>query len=252
MIYSLAGGGVPLNFKIVAYESEEALKAAKPEENTIGVVTGQISGFVFSATEPPNPVDDMLWIKVGSYSPGAFNALKKNVIQICPLYAKQYVSGAWIDVVAMNYLDGAWVEWVMDIILYDSGATDITLEMTNAKDSGAYLTLTLGKSSSARARALVNLSGQEKLEVIYSNLNPAGSGGRVYAQVWDADGNEMDKETYRAGPGTSSDEKSVTLDISSLSGTYMVGVFADNYSQSNAGSVRIKSIKVLMESGTAE
>lgn len=251
MIYSLAGGGVPLNFKIVAYKSEEELKAAKPVENTIGVVTGQISGFVFSAAEPPNPVDDMLWIKVGSYSPGAFNALRKNVIQICPLYAKQYVSGAWIDVVAMNYLDGDWVEWVMDIILYDSGATDITLDKTtNVTDSGTYLAVSLSKhasgvlNDSAYARALVNLSGQKTLQVVFSNLSDEGTGG-VHARVWDSDGEVV--EGYEGKRNESSSETTITLDISALKGSYMVGAYASNSSSSSTSSVRIKSIKILME-----
>ena len=47
------GGGTSLNFKVLAYPTEEALLAATPRDNTIGVVTDQkITSWHFSAEEP--------------------------------------------------------------------------------------------------------------------------------------------------------------------------------------------------------
>lgn len=49
------GGSSPLNFKIVAYATEEELAAAQPKENTIGVITTTpISSWTFSAKKPFN------------------------------------------------------------------------------------------------------------------------------------------------------------------------------------------------------
>lgn len=52
-----------------------------------------------------------VWISTGTSSTLAFNALKKNGIQVYPISAKQYVSGAWVDVEAKSYQGGEWVEW---------------------------------------------------------------------------------------------------------------------------------------------
>lgn len=252
MVGKTNGGSVgsSLNFKIIPYVTEEALLSATPTENTIGVVTtAKITSWIFCPSEPSKPVDGMLWIGIGSYSPGAFNALKKNTIMIYPVYARQHVGGSWVDVTAMNYLGGTWVEWTIDIIVYDSAATDIALELDNAKDSGTYLTLTLGKNDNATVKSEpVRLSGQKTLEVVYRNLSGGGSfAGGIRARVWNK-GGEMVLETSRstASSGT------LTLDISSLTGEYSVGVYASNTSGSYAGSCRVKSIKVLMGAGTSE
>ena len=113
------GGGASLNFDVKAYATEEALLAAVPKENTIGVITQTaITSWAFSATEPAEPVAGMVWISTGNSSGVAFNALKKNAIQVYPLSAKQYVDGAWVDVIAMSYQGGEWVGWITYLYNY--------------------------------------------------------------------------------------------------------------------------------------
>jgi hypothetical protein len=95
--------------------------AAVPKENTIGIITTtQITSWIFSATEPETPANGMVWIYTGMGSPIEFNALKKNGVQVYPISARQYVSGAWVDVTAMSYQNGAWADW-WNGELYDSG-----------------------------------------------------------------------------------------------------------------------------------
>lgn len=124
------GGGAVLNFKVVAYDSEEALLASTPAENTIGVVTTTtISSWVFSTTEPTNPKVGMVWISTGATSSAAFNALKDNELQVYPLRAKQYISNAWSNITAQSYQGGKWAKWAMEPkYLYNKGdeCTDIT------------------------------------------------------------------------------------------------------------------------------
>lgn len=111
------GGSGGLNFKVVGYATEAELLADTPKENTIGIITtNKITGWLFSATEPESPTEGMVWISTGSSSAVEFNALKKNGIQVYPLSAKQYVSGAWVDVTAMSYQDSQWVDWFTYII----------------------------------------------------------------------------------------------------------------------------------------
>lgn len=116
-----AGGSNPLNFKIVSYATEEELLAATPKENTIGIVTTDtITSWIFSATEPTEPMEGMVWITTGATSTVAFNALKKNDIQVYPLSAKQYISGAWVDKTAKSWQSGEWVSWVT--FVFQNGA----------------------------------------------------------------------------------------------------------------------------------
>lgn len=172
MILNLGGGGTSLNFDVKAYATEEALLAATPKENTIGVITTtEITGWVFSATEPENPSEGMVWISTGSSSAVEFNALKKNGIQVYPLSAKQYVSGAWVDVTAMSYQGGEWVEWWngevyeegvqhLPLTYYLRGAPEpvfeesfISLKWTNSS-SGAVLVHTVDKYDVAKFNTL--------------------------------------------------------------------------------------------------
>lgn len=118
-----AGGGGGLNFRVIGGTSAPS----SPKENDIWVNTDvKIASYIFSVTEPENPVEGMVWIPTGTSSPVAFNALKKNGIQVYPISAKQYVSGAWVDVTAKSYQNGEWVDWA--IYLYRSGNefTEIT------------------------------------------------------------------------------------------------------------------------------
>lgn len=107
------GGGASLNFAVKAYSSEAELLAAVPKENTIGIITTTpITSWFFDAEEPETVADGMVWFPTGTSSTLAFNALKKNGIQVYPISAKQYVGGAWVDKTAMSYRGGEWVDWI--------------------------------------------------------------------------------------------------------------------------------------------
>ena len=105
--HGAGGGGAALNFKVVGNPQPEA-----PRENTIWVNTDvPIGAWYFSATQPENLNEGDVWFPTGTSSPVEFNALKKNGIQVYPLYAMQYVGGACVDVEAEIYQGGAWVDW---------------------------------------------------------------------------------------------------------------------------------------------
>lgn len=111
IINMTGGGGGGLNFSVVG----GAIQPVNPKENTIWVNTEtEISGWVFSATEPKSPVEGTVWISTGTSSTVEFNALKKNGIQVYPISAKQYISGAWSEKTAKSYQGGVWKEWITD------------------------------------------------------------------------------------------------------------------------------------------
>ena len=108
-----ASSASPLNFEVKAYPSEVELNTATAKENTIGVVTtNPITGWYFNPVQPENMAEGEVWICVGISGAVSFNALKKNGIQVYPLSAKQYVSGALVDKTAKSYQNGKWVEWI--------------------------------------------------------------------------------------------------------------------------------------------
>jgi hypothetical protein len=258
MIFNITNAGGKyggFNFSVVPYASESELPEFA-DENTIAIIPkSEMSSWIFSMTEPPNPTDGMVWIAIGKSGTAEINIIKENAVMLYPLYAKQYVNGAWVNISALSYnADGEQVKWMSDIILYDNGATDIGWEKLDKKKASIpedknYINLTLAKDGNAYVRTLVNLSGQEKLKVVYSNLTGESSGttsfqGGVRAKVWDKDGKEIEGAGYQTESTGSSGTP--TLDISKLNGEYMVGVYVINYSSSHTGSCRVESIKVLM------
>lgn len=112
-----AGGGAPLNFKVVGGTSAPA----SPKENTIWINTNtDVSSWDFSATEPETPSEGMVWITTGKSSTAPFNALKKNNITVYPISAKHYIDGAWVDKTAKIYQGGVWANW-WNGELYENG-----------------------------------------------------------------------------------------------------------------------------------
>lgn len=110
------GGGGGLNFAIVG----SLTQPTSPRENTIWVKTEtKIPGWIFSPTEPTNPEGGTVFFKTALTSSVGFNALKKNGLQVYPISAKQYISGAWVAKTAKTYQGGAWVEWIN--YLYNNG-----------------------------------------------------------------------------------------------------------------------------------
>ena len=107
MIY-VVGGGAPLNFKVVnGWDSPPS----NPKENTIWVNTGVvITSWVFSATQPANPAQGMVWFATDKKSSAPFNALKKNEITVYPVSAKIYNNGEWSEKEAKAYQNGAWMD----------------------------------------------------------------------------------------------------------------------------------------------
>jgi len=116
-LYGFGGsdGGTSLNVKVVGGTSVPA----NPKENTIWVKTDvYITGYYFQAKQPEGMQQGEIWISTGMESQVAFNAIKKGSVMVYPLSAKQYISGALVDVTAKSYQGGEWVEWIPAGALY--------------------------------------------------------------------------------------------------------------------------------------
>lgn len=106
------GGGGGLNFKVVGGTTAPS----NPKENMIWINTSTaITDWAFSATQP-TAVNGRVWISTGKSSIVEFNAAKKNSLQVYPISAKQYVSGAWVKKPAKSYQNGELVDWIPYLI----------------------------------------------------------------------------------------------------------------------------------------
>ena len=232
MIY-VVGGGAPLNFKVVGGTSTPA----SPKENTIWVNTDvAITIWRFQPYQPSTPTDGMVWISTGNTSPTMFNALKKNVIIINPISAKQYISGAWVDKTAKSYQNGAWVDW-WNGELYEygneyEGVTGGWSADSNSKGTVTFNTDNIylaGRDGDTYTVAgtvnSIDLSKYTKLVIKGTKIGEHYNGGCFHAGVASARGRSNDivsVESQRTG------DLLLEIDISSVdSGYVQVGVVFD-------------------------
>lgn len=238
------GSGGGLNFKVVGGTSTPA----SPKENTIWVNTdAEISNWAFSATEPEAPTAGMVWISIGTFSPVEFNALKKNGIQVYPLKAKQYISGAWVDVTAMSYQGGAWAEWWNGELFingnqyeaftggwvrsdYYKGNDDNTNTGTLTVENTIYLSTSTGTyCKSVRTSNKIDLTNWKTLKYTVAQYNKGEAAILVTSQVGDVDNVSVAIGNFVVGENS--------LDIKELTGEYYIGAYVRN-----SGSVTIEKI----------
>ena len=153
--------GVELNYDVVGGTTAPS----NPKENTIWVNTSTaITSHVFSATQPTGSAG-MVWIETGTTSPVEFNALKKNGIQVYPISAKQYVSGAWVKKTAESYQNGEWVCWIH--YLYNEGK-----EIAGGIKGYAY-----GSSGTGATRVTPSVTkGADTITIAVNKNNTSNSG----------------------------------------------------------------------------
>lgn len=147
------GGSDGLNFSVVGGTAAPS----NPKENMIWIDTDvKITSWIFSATEPADSAEGMVWISTSASSSVAFNALKKNGLQIYPIYAKQFISGAWVSVTPMSYQGGEWKYWYLVIVRNGVAKVDFsgnvrnTPAMTVTNEDG-YIKVTSTNSTTSGA-----------------------------------------------------------------------------------------------------
>ena len=238
-----AGGASALNFKIVG----GAIQPGNPKENTIWVNTQtEISGWVFSAEEPGEPAGGMVWIRLGTTSEVPFNALKKGELYCFPTSCEQYVGGSWASVDAYIYQGGQWLQFSREshyLAVYDSGVENVPLTLTGFTRKTSVLQASLGTGGSAyiKTSSAIDITHNSTLNVTCTYLNGDGTfAGYFYARILNTDGSVVaEKSSTRNATGT------ISLDISSLTGSYIVAAYAYNSSGSYGGSCNISKIELL-------
>ena len=231
-----SGGGNPLNFTLVGGTSQPS----GPKANTVWVNTSTaITSWVFSAVQPTSPTAGMVWIAIGPYAGAPFSVLKKQQIMVHPIYAKQYISGAWVEKTAKTYQNGAWVNWIVYLYRQNDFCAGVTggysvealnlLGATSAHEpeivngvDGMWIKQghlgTDGKhwGGCAFTKNSINLSSFKKLTcVVAQKVTASGSSDKVQMIVYN--GSSIVSSVSITGAGT------FNIDVSSLTGSYRLG-----------------------------
>lgn len=249
-------GGASLNFKVVGGLTQPA----DQRKISIWVITDQkITSWIFSAEAPAEPAEGNVWFTTGTSSQVAFDALKKNSIMVYPISAKQYVSGAWVNVTAKSYHDGKWVDWI--VYLYNSGDSCVDL-------TGGYTAVAMSWSSSTPNKNAPTVTNNDD-HMLISQIS--GAGGAVYTEkkielsgfktlyfdgmiscntnnleranlsIWSDIGTY--KETNRVAMMKADNLEGVkTLDISSLTGEYHIGFYLYNAGGDTTSEVKLNKM----------
>lgn len=229
MIINMVGGSA-LNFRILGGVSAPG----SPKENTIWVNTSyEITAWALSPEAPEVPVEGMVWIETGALSSAPANALKKNVIQVFPVMARQYVGGTWSARAAQIYSGGEWL--TLELLLVQGGKTLYPLKAVGKARNSMYSAVWSSVSVTPGDTAVTvrgNSSGYgiayfEGIDLSrYDTLTIEGTftfnGSDPYMLVvWSELGTYY---TDNVVLSTDLGSTGATLDVSDLSGEYVVGI----------------------------
>lgn len=250
-----ANGSAALNFRIIGGTTQPQ----SPRENDIWVNTSvPINGWIFSAEQPSNASEGMVWIKTGISSLNEFNALKKNAIQLYPNAVKIYTGSSWTNAESKIWRNGQWVD-ILGGTIFENGVWYYDqLKFTNA---GGTITdgMTTGiqvpnvNSACAYIGAYVMLSGANTLSVEYSDASWNTGNEFTHIGVFVSDENPPDPlalcygaPTYAVAAKLVSDpgvSGTITLDVSSVNGEYYV--WFGGYVSAGGGTLQFNNFKVV-------
>lgn len=232
---NLGGGSGGLNFKVVGYATEAELLADTPKENTIGIITtNKITGWMFAAADPAEPVEGMVYITTGTKSDIAFNALKKNGIMVYPLSAKQYIGSSLTDVPAMIYKSSQWVSWI-DVIDFDQtawtfknpfpsrpytlGTYDLSGKTLKGTITGSYQHVVMVKN------AKINFADADTLNFVYDLSKSMTDSGSIIVKISSSNSDPTDSTCVVNQQITENGtNKEVSVDVASVNGSYYLWI----------------------------
>ena len=203
-----------------------------------------------------------VWFNTSDSSPVSFNALKKqNGIEVCPVSAQIYTSGAWSEKEAKTYKNGAWVEWIPSGALYYNGdefesvtggwalSTIYNNNYGNhgdsvVKNSGSMIFESHFRAGVGfacgflRPNNKIDLKGVNSLELTVTSVEIDDATMPILLCVKNTD--SIHNQDMAASVAlTAGGQQTVTLDVSSLTGSYYVGIGAHNNS---GGKVEIEQL----------
>ena len=224
------GGGAGLNFSVVGSEAQPS----GPKENMIWAITSEpVTGWIFSAEPPADPEQGLLWIQTGTASAVAFNAVKKNGIEVYPISAKQGTGTSWVDVTCKSYQSGEWVDW-WNGELYDSGdeyefVTGGWVFSADGQKAGSYMRLGSNETNAnniktVRTANTIPLDGRSVVEVRISSGDLQHSTTDLNIEVVSDSGSVIASKTVVHGTDRTLKAVVGQLDVSGINGAAYIQV----------------------------
>lgn len=233
------GGGTSLSFKVVGGTSQPA----SPKDNTIWVNTDvPITSYVFSVTEPTG-IPGLVWITTGATGSVEFNAIKKNYIQIYPISAKQYISGAWVAKTAKIYQRGAWVDlwngelynagdeftnitggWTNSGCTYASGST--SLSVIAPKKNSTYIEFTSSESSKVCGATTDKPIDLTNYSAVHFEIETLGTGTTKRCLI--SKSKKLNETVANVSLRATVTTQIYTIDVSNITGMHYIGALAGN------------------------
>lgn len=212
-------------------------------ENTTDVVA--IKEYLVDMLEK---AEGMVWIKTGESSTVEFNALKQNGLQVYPLKASQYISGAWVAKTPKTYQSGAWVDWIT--YLYNNGDectnvtggwsangwTDGTTTIKEGTKNSDHILLGASTTSTTNARHII--ATENKIKILPETKSVCVTATPIliaqnncFNIVVSPTKTRTDRIANIEIIGTVGTTETFSLDVSDISGDYYVEL--DSWASSN-------------------
>lgn len=245
-LHGFSSGEILLNFKIVRYETKEALLAAAPAENTIGVITEvDITSWSFSPVKPAESANGMAWITTGKAASVTINLLKRNALIVYPQLVWQCVDGVLVNRDSYCYQNGAWTPlWFGQLYAAGdeweavTGGWTATALKSNSESGASAKAPTIARGASSITASTTGggvFHPANKIDLtefntltFRGNFTRNGSAARnLMAGCWKEFGTYYDGGSGVADAYTMLSALSGTelvVDISSISGEYIVGL----------------------------
>lgn len=204
------GGGAGLNFSVVGGTTAPS----HHKENMIWLNTAtKITSWALTPMKPEAPEHGMAWITLGSASPVAFNALKKNAIAIFPVSAHQYIHGVWEQVQSKISQAGEWKALLTDTVFYKNGVfnTEVFGEPTGTTNNVGGVLYWINDYS-ANATKLFSVDGFDYIEIVV----PSTNWGIIDVRLVDEYGRTVKNERV----ATEKVAGTFSVDISGMTGQY--------------------------------
>lgn len=241
MILNMCGGN-NLNLSVITCESYPEFANI----NTIAVLTNvEAPNWIFSTTEPVDPIEGTIWFATGKSSIVELNILRKNTLNVYPVLCHQYIDGIWVEKEAATYTDEGWTYWLSKYVWNYGNAyygwvdkpVSTTGESSNLiksnKEDGSVLWTSDGNSSVLRTLSPINITEFNKMIFngkMFIDLDNAGYSCGLY--IW------TEPPVVGSGIYTNNtvisfeidkteenmlDDTTMTFDVSSLNGEFYVG-----------------------------
>lgn len=221
----------PLNFRVIG----SLVQPAAPKENTIWVNTDTtITSWVFAPEAPTNPEGGMIFFKTDKTSQVGFNALRKNEITVLPTSAQQYIGGQWKNMEAHAYIGGTWVQFSnVKLVIFavgqglGGGVTGFSNASCDSNQIKASKTLSAGKGGgdSIVSKESVDVTAYKTATFSGINCRFKGNGNANSSSIAAFVGGASTQigSAYTDGSATLASNKTVTVDISNVTGPVEFG-----------------------------